>query len=290
MTSSLKTETGVVASKDGTTIGYRQLGDGPGVVLLHGAMSSGYNLVELAEALADAFTVYVPDRRGRGLSGPYGKANGIKEDVEDLDALLTKTGARNVFGLSSGGIITLQAALSLPTIYKAAIFEPPLFADGSAQTTFLTRLDWEIAQGHVAAALITGMQAAQMGPPIFRVMPRRLLELLVNMAMKSEEKKSSDGYVAMRVLAPTLHYDFQLVVDMSGNLERFRGVRSEVLLLSGGKSPAYLKAAVDALEMVLPLVTRTEFPGLDHAASWNTDRGGKPEPVAQELRRFFGCA
>lgn len=92
----------------------------------------------------------------------------------------------------------------------------------------------------------------------------------------------------MRVLAPTLHYDFQLVVDMSGNLERFRGVRSEVLLLSGGKSPAYLKAAVDALEMVLPLATRTEFPGLDHAASWNTDRGGKPEPVAQELRRFFG--
>lgn len=114
MTSSMKTETGVVPSKDGTTIGYRQLGDGPGVVLLHGAMSSGYNLVELAEALADAFTVYVPDRRGRGLSGPYGKANGIKEDVEDLDALLTKTGARNVFGLSSGGIITLQAALTCP--------------------------------------------------------------------------------------------------------------------------------------------------------------------------------
>ena len=288
MTSSMNTNTGIVTSEDGTTIGYRQLGSGPGVVLLHGAMSSGYNLVALAEALADAFTVYVPDRRGRGLSEPYGEDNGIKEDVEDLDALLTKTGAHNVFGLSSGGIITLQAALRLPAIHKAAIFEPPLFADGSAQTAFLTRLDREIAQGNVAAALITGMQGAQMGPPIFRLMPRRLLELLVNMAMKSEEKKSSDGYVTMRVLAPTLHYDFQLVVEMSGNLERFKGVRSEVLLLGGGKSPAYLKAAVDALEKVLPHVTRTGFPGLDHAASWNTDRGGRPEPVAQELRRFFG--
>jgi len=46
--------TGSVTSKDGTTIGYRQLGHGPGVVLLHGMMSSGQNHMQLAEALADA--------------------------------------------------------------------------------------------------------------------------------------------------------------------------------------------------------------------------------------------
>jgi len=74
---------------------------------------------------------------------------------------------------------------------------------------------------------------------------------------------------------------------MSGKLESFRNVGAEVLLLGGSKSPAYLKAALDALEKVLPHVRRVEFPGLDHAASWNTDRGGKPEPVAQALRRFF---
>ena len=60
-----------------------------------------------------------------------------------------------------------------------------------------------------------------------------------------------------------------------------------LLLLGGSKSPAFLKVALDALEKVLPHVTRVEFPGLGHAASWNTDRGGQPEPVAQELRRFF---
>jgi len=91
----------------------------------------------------------------------------------------------------------------------------------------------------------------------------------------------------MRALAPALHYDFQLVVDMSDKLENFRTVRAEVLLLGGSKSPDYLKVALDALEKVLPHVTRVEFPGLGHAASWNTDRGGQPQPVAQELRRFF---
>ena len=40
-------------------------------------------------------------------------------------------------------------------------------------------------------------------------------------------------------------------------------------------------------ERVLPNATRIEFSGLNHGASGNTNRGGKPERVAQELRRFF---
>src|SRR5262249_38196229 len=85
--------TSSVTSHDGTTVGYRQLGHGPGVVLLHGAMESAHSHMQLAWALADAFTVYLPDRRGRGLSGPHGDDYGIQKEIEDLDALLTKTGA-----------------------------------------------------------------------------------------------------------------------------------------------------------------------------------------------------
>src|SRR5262245_51921839 len=98
---------GSVTSRDGTTIGYRRLGDGPGLVILHGSLSTGYYHLQLAQALADDFTVYLPDRRGFGLSGPFSKDDGVQEDVEDLDALLTKTGAQNVFGVSAGAIISL---------------------------------------------------------------------------------------------------------------------------------------------------------------------------------------
>ena len=34
-------------------------------------------------------------------------------------------------------------------------------------------------------------------------------------------------------------------------------------------------------------VTAKDGSNLGHAASWNSDRGGQPGPVAQELRRFF---
>ena len=279
--------TGSVISKDGTTIGYRQLGRGPGLVVLHGAMESAQSHIDLAEALADAYTVYLPDRRGRGLSGAYGASYSVREDVDDLDALLKKTGAHYLFGVSSGAIISLEAALTLPAIEKAAIFEPPFMLNGSAAGAWLPRFDAEIAQGKIAAAMITGMKGAQMGPPLLNLMPGWLLERLTTMMMASEEKKAKDDDVTMRMLAPTLHYDFQLVIDTDPSLERFRALPADVLLLGGSKSPRYLKAGLEALQRTLPHARRVEFPGVGHEASGNTDRRGRPERVAQELRRFF---
>ncbi|MCZ8515272.1 hypothetical protein O9H85_23225 [Paenibacillus filicis] len=108
--------------------------------------------------------------------------------------------------------------------------------------------------------------------------------------MASEDKKAKDGYITMRMLAPTLHYDGLLLAEMTGTLERFSAVSAEVLLLGGSKGLVWLKPALDALEKVLPRAKRIEIPGLDHGAACdvsNTNRDGKPELVAQELRKFF---
>src|SRR5579859_1864062 len=70
---------GHVTSQDGTVIGYRKFGHGPAIVVLHGSNVSGQDYTQLAEQLADAFTVYLPDRRGRGLSGPFGNDYGMRK-------------------------------------------------------------------------------------------------------------------------------------------------------------------------------------------------------------------
>src|SRR5438477_4496424 len=141
-----------VTSHDGTTIGYRRVGDGPGLVVLHGAMESSRSHLQLAEALADSFTVFLPDRRGRGLSGPYPAGYSVRTEVDDMAAVLAKTGAQYVFGVSSGAIIWLYAALELPAIRKAAIFEPPLPIDDVKSRPLMRRFDDEIARGKVASA------------------------------------------------------------------------------------------------------------------------------------------
>ncbi len=276
-----------VTSKDGTSIGYRQLGHGPGLVILHGSMSTGYNHIELAEALADSFTVYLPDRRGYGLSGPFNMDDGVEKDVQDLDALLTKTGAYNVFGVSVGAIISLEAALNLPAIRKLAIYEPPLFTNRAAPAAMMARFDEEMARGKTAAALATAMKGAPLVSDMFSAMPRWLLEFMTERMMSHEDKKGSGDYASFRELAPTLHHDGQVILEMSGQQERLRGIRAEVLLLGGSKSTAFLKAGLDSVANVLPHARRIEFAGLDHAASWNTDRRGHPNVIAQELRRFF---
>lgn len=106
-------------SKDGTSIGYRIYGQGPGLLIVQGAMGIASNYDQLARALATHFTVYVPDRRGRGRSPrPFTPDHAIERDVEDVQSVVEKTGAHWLFGLSSGAIIALEATRVLPAIHQ----------------------------------------------------------------------------------------------------------------------------------------------------------------------------
>ena len=58
-----------VTSKDGTTIAFDRLGNGPPVILVSGGSVDRSSNAGLAEVLAKDFTVYNYDRRGRGPSG-----------------------------------------------------------------------------------------------------------------------------------------------------------------------------------------------------------------------------
>ncbi|GGO00175.1 alpha/beta fold hydrolase [Microbispora bryophytorum] len=286
--------TSFVTSDDGTRIAFHTIGRGPGVVLLHGSMETARNHVTMAEELADAFTVHLPDRRGRGQSGPYGDDYSVRKEVEDLDAVLKETGAHYVFGVSASGVAVLQAARTLPAIHKVAVYEPALLLEDIPQLTgWIDRFDREMAEGKVAAALVTSMLGLRLGPPIMNVMPRGLLTWLTGLLTKSEDKNAKPGDATMRMLAPTLHYEGMLMAELADTLDRFADIQAEVLLLGGSKGLPFLKPALSGLEKTIPHVERIEFPGLDHDASGDVSKrnpAGRPEIVAAELRRFFTSA
>jgi pimeloyl-ACP methyl ester carboxylesterase len=279
-------------SKDGTKIGYLQYGNnGLGVLLVQGTMGSVENFRELAEELSATFTVYVVERRGRGISGPTGTNYNIDREVEDLEAIMHETGAENVFGLSSGAIISLEAARKLSLIKKLAIFEPPFFTSETLPKKLVERYRAEISQGKTADALVTAMQAGQFGPPVMKYIPRWLLVAFVNKIMSAEDKAGSGNYISMRNQAPIIQNDFQIVEEMCDKLSTFEKITPRVLLLSGTKSPMYLRHAIDELAKLLPRATRIDLPGLGHSAAWNYDKqrnpDGAPKVVAEKLRDFF---
>jgi len=222
------------------------------------------------------------------LSGSFGENYSMQKEVEDLDAIIKKTGAHNAFGLSSGALILLEAALQLPSLHKAALYEPPLDVDNSIMDilSFMPRFDREIAEGKLADATVTQLKdfGKYFVPSWITGLPRFLLVLFFKLYYRNEEKNIKDDDVSFTILIPSFHYDYELVVEMKGTLENFKAVSGEVLLIGGSKSPYFLKHTLDELNKVLPNVNRVELEGLGHGGSLDS---GKPERVAKELKKFF---
>ena len=123
----------ITPSKDGTRIAYDKTGQGPALILVAGAFQDRMAMGAYARPLSEHFTIYNYDRRGRGESGdiqPYA----IQREIEDIDALVQEAGgSAYVFGGSSGGVLTLDAAAHGLNITKLAVYEPPFVVDDSRE-------------------------------------------------------------------------------------------------------------------------------------------------------------
>src|SRR5260370_27506492 len=122
-----------VLSKDGTPIAFDRTGRGPAIILVDGALcyrASGPS-GPVAALLAEKFTVFTYDRRGRGDSGntpPYA----VEREVEDIEALMNEAGGSAfVYGISSGAALALEAANHGLAIKKLALYEAPFIVDDS---------------------------------------------------------------------------------------------------------------------------------------------------------------
>ena len=277
---------GHIASRDGTRIGFRRFGRGPGVVLVQGAMATAVNFANLAQALSPSFTVYAPDRRGRGMSPkPYDRRHDITRDVEDIDALLAETGASRVFGLSSGAMITLEAARTLSRVTRASVYEPPFYPLGISRAG-IEQLNAEIERDDLPAVLISALRVSGTAPAPLRFLPQPIARLLAKGVLRFDDRKHG-AYVRLRDLLPGARYDFNVVGGMDGKMETFRAIDKPMLLLSGTKSPAFLRQSIRKLNGILPQAEHIEFSGLGHSGSWNANRGGHPDTVAAALQEFF---
>ncbi|MEU6715090.1 alpha/beta hydrolase [Nonomuraea sp. NPDC046802] len=278
--------TGTVTSADGTTIGYRRLGEGPGLLLVTGGYLTAEHYMELAQALAESFTVYAHDRRGRGLSGPPGEGYRMSAECEDLDAVLAETGARLVFGHSSGGLIALQAALTSPNIDKVAVYEPALSMYGAYDLSWIPRFEREMGRGELAEAMVTFLKGVRADRWTDRL-PRRLLVFGLNQYFRRQRRAAGPGEESIPGLIPLQRFDVQIFHEMASS-DGFAGLRAELLLMDGDKTPPPVHEAMDALQATVPHAERVVLRGVAHEAPVNGR--GSPGRVAAHVREFFDPA
>ena len=230
-------------SKDGTSIAFEKLGNGPAVILVDGALC--YRklgpMAPIARELASGFTVFTYDRRGRGQSGdkaPYS----VQSEVDDIEALIEVAGGSAfIYGASSGAALALAAASQLEGIRKLALYEAPFIVDGS-----------HTPQAEDYPSKMNGFIAADRRSDAVRLFMKEVGVPAVVVAMMPLMPQWSK----LKAAAHTLPYDMAIMGDTrSGKplpAERWAALRMPTLVGVGGKSPHSMQNAMRALANVLP--------------------------------------
>jgi pimeloyl-ACP methyl ester carboxylesterase len=213
--------------------------------------------------------VYRFDRRGRGESGdtpPYA----VEREVEDIAALIAIAGGSAfVCGVSSGAALALEAANRGLPIRKLALYEAPFIVDDTRPPLlddYRNALTNAIAAGRRGEAVALFMRAVQVPAPF--VMLMRLMPV----------------FGKLKAVAHTLPYDFAIVGENQRGLplpsDRWASATLPILVGAGGKSPAWIRNAQQALADVLPNAELRTLPGQTHMVS--------DKALAPLLIEFFG--
>ena len=148
-----------VVSRDGTKIGYWTTGQGPPLVLVHGALGDHTRWAPLRPHFEPSFTVHAMDRRGRGASGDapdYEPTREVDDVVAVVEAVAETSGSRvDVYGSSSGGLFALAAAARTSSVRRLVLFEAPVGAGPELKPPGLQKeLDALLAAGDHDGVLV----------------------------------------------------------------------------------------------------------------------------------------
>jgi pimeloyl-ACP methyl ester carboxylesterase len=265
----MNTDTVTVA--DGTAIGWRTTGCGPGIVVVHGGATSSVEYAAFGSLLGEQYECFLVDRRGRGLSGSQGPAYALETEVDDVAAVLARTGADILFGHSYGALVALHAALTAQ-LRALILYEPPLQAQERAAEIIgpfraaLSRED--VVEAYVTLAV--GLGVIGFSEEQFRWFVTTQLQPTPRWQSVVENLHAAER---------------ELKVAASFRLEwsRYAALATPTLVLAGSHSPTYLAEPSRRLAEVLACSRLHVLGGQGHTAT-NDDPTAVAGAIAEFLR------
>jgi len=266
-----------VISQDGTKIGYRSIGHGPGVIVVPGALTTSEQFTIFAHHLSDSLTVHILDRRGRGESGPQGPEYSISKECEDIRAVQDATGASYIFGHSYGGLATLEAALTNLTFTKIALYEPGVVIHSvPADWNWIAEYEKDMNQEDFRGAFTTFVQGASQ--TFLSRVPKWFAKLNLCIGIRGEHWNR-----IMRLLPENLN-EHKEVRRLAPEYRKYEAIDAAVLLMSGQKSPKSEHQMIRELSQTIKGANVLTLPKLHHLSPEN---GYSPIQVAQPVKEFF---
>lgn len=157
-----------VKSHDGVDISVQKAGSGPALLLIHGALLNGsLSWAAVLPKLAECFTVYAMDRRGRAPSGDAEEYS-IGKEANDIAAVVQAIGGSViVLSHSYGARASLEALDQLQSVSHLILYEPPITFELTRSATLAT-LDEALEAGD-REKIVTTFLGQQIGAPADRL-------------------------------------------------------------------------------------------------------------------------
>ena len=246
-----------IRSPDGTRLGVERVGRGPALLAVHGGIADRTRWTLLKERVADRFTLYLLDRRGRGDSsreadGPYA----IEREVEDVLAVVDAIGGPvRYVGHSYGALLGLEVLTRTDAIPRALLYEPPFDTPGNViiAAATLDAISERLAAGDRDGALeVFYRRVVGADPAPFKDLPMWPTRVAV---------------------VHTIEREGRIGLTYRIEPERFANVRTPVRILVGTESPAAFPAAAEVAAAALPNAEIVVLEGQGHTML-DTDPAG----------------
>ncbi|HZM37704.1 MAG TPA: alpha/beta hydrolase [Acidimicrobiales bacterium] len=229
----------------------QETGEGPRVVLVHGAMDRAGGMLRVRRELMDDHCVVRYDRRGYGRSLPLGPATSFDQQVDDLAGVVA--GRPSVLvGHSYGGILCLTLAERRPDLVRAVMaYEAPRM--------------WERSWPGMGAEVVNGRPALSGGEDIdpgdaAESMLRRLIgdAMWDRIPAGMQQERRAEG--------PALLADLRTLRAPSPPPYDAAALRVPVLAARGSQARPHHRRATDELARSAPLGELAVIEGAGHGA------------------------
>ena len=254
-----------VRAPDGVALACEVAGEGPPIVMVHGAGSARWSFDLVRPQLEPHFTVWALNRRGRGDSED-GRTYSIEQEFEDVAAVVRAVGSDDttLFGHSYGGLVCAGAAIRLDRLRRLVLYEPPM-GGVLADEAWIQRFEDRIAGGERAAAV---------------------REFLHDIGGYTHEEidgmEGTPAWEARLEVAPTVPRELRAEQVLSLDALGLRSLAAvPCVLLVGSESPDWARRSTDAYATAIDGADVRTLQGHGHGAAVSG-----PELLAAELRRL----
>jgi pimeloyl-ACP methyl ester carboxylesterase len=238
-------------------------GQGPPLVVVHGAGSARWGFGALRPHVEDRFTVIAIDRRGRGGSTD-GDGYAVEREFEDVASVVRAAAAEHgeplLFGHSYGALVCAGAAPLIDGLPRLVLYEPPM-GGVLAEPAVIDRWQDLIASGDRDT-----------------VVNEFLADIGGYTPSELEELKASELWELRKQVAHTIPRELRAEGSFELDRDALAALGIPVLMLVGSDSPDWAKRSTVAYAGILPNVSVRTLDGQGHGAL-----AAAPQLVAAQL-------